>query len=74
MNFPPTPFTALTVNEVVLRFPSALPVLTRYGIDSCCGGDRTIDDVIRRHRLDGVALLDELAMAIGEGLHPRTRL
>lgn len=29
----------LSVNELVLRYPAALPVLTAAGIDTCCGGD-----------------------------------
>ncbi len=74
MHTPATPLTSLTVNEVVLRFPNALPVFTRYGIDTCCGGDKTLDEVIRRHRLDGMAIIDALAVAIGEGLHPQARL
>jgi iron-sulfur cluster repair protein YtfE (RIC family) len=32
----------LSVNELVLRYPAALPVLTAAGIDTCCGGDLTL--------------------------------
>jgi iron-sulfur cluster repair protein YtfE (RIC family) len=38
-----------TVNEVVLRAPWALPVLSRYGIDSCCGGPLQLAEAARRH-------------------------
>ena len=32
----------LSVNELVLRYPAALPVLTTAGIDTCCGGGLTL--------------------------------
>jgi iron-sulfur cluster repair protein YtfE (RIC family) len=27
-----------TINEIVARYPSALAVLARFGLDVCCGG------------------------------------
>lgn len=32
----------LSVNELVRRYPAALPVLATAGIDTCCGGDLTL--------------------------------
>ena len=32
----------LSVNELVLHHPAALPVLTAAGIDTCCGGGLTL--------------------------------
>jgi iron-sulfur cluster repair protein YtfE (RIC family) len=32
----------LSVNELVLRHPAALPILTAAGIDTCCGGGLTL--------------------------------
>jgi iron-sulfur cluster repair protein YtfE (RIC family) len=32
----------LTVNELLRRYPGALPVLATAGIDSCCGGDQSL--------------------------------
>ena len=32
----------LSVNELVRRYPEALPVLAMAGIDSCCGGDQSL--------------------------------
>jgi regulator of cell morphogenesis and NO signaling len=51
----------LTVNEVLLRAPATQPVFTAHGIDSCCGGARTLADVAQRHGLD----LPELLAALG---------
>lgn len=33
----------LTVSELVRRRPAALAVLSAAGIDTCCGGDETLD-------------------------------
>ena len=32
----------LSVNELILRHPAALPVLSAAGIDTCCGGGLTL--------------------------------
>lgn len=56
----------LTVNQMVLEFPSVLPVLARFGVDGCCGGTSTLDEVVHRHGIDGETLIEQLAVAIGE--------
>ena len=55
----------LTINDLVLRYPSVLPVLNDFGIDSCCGGGNPLGEVIERHRLDPDILVGEIA-AIAE--------
>jgi iron-sulfur cluster repair protein YtfE (RIC family) len=32
----------LSVNELIQRYPAALPVLNTAGIDTCCGGGLTL--------------------------------
>ena len=32
----------LSVNELLRRYPEALPVLATAGIDSCCGGEQSL--------------------------------
>ena len=54
---------AWTVNDVLLRHPRSVAVFARFGIDACCGGLHTLDDVARRHRLDAAALLAALREA-----------
>ena len=56
---------AQTVNEIVARYPETLPVFSAWGIDTCCGGQHAVDEVVRRHGLDGQRLCDALALAIG---------
>lgn len=33
---------SLTVNALIVWYPSALPVLNRFGIDTCCGGAESL--------------------------------
>jgi iron-sulfur cluster repair protein YtfE (RIC family) len=54
-----------TVNEIVTRHPETLAVFNAWGIDSCCGGGHPVEAVVRRHQLDGEALCNALAQAIG---------
>lgn len=49
-----------TINELVARAPQVLPVLQRYGIDTCCGGALPLSTVAERHELDLVALVAAL--------------
>lgn len=31
-----------TVNEIIKRYPAALPVMNAFGVDTCCGGEDPI--------------------------------
>lgn len=53
-----------TVNELVARAPQLLPVLQRFGIDTCCGGALPLATVAEHHGLD----LDQLLVTLGEAL------
>ena len=53
----------MTVSAVLEKFPKALPVLARHGIDLCCGGSRTLAFVSQAHGIDLQVLLRELAQA-----------
>lgn len=33
-----------TVNDLVARHPHSLPVLAELGIDTCCGGAKSLND------------------------------
>lgn len=65
MSLPRSTLLALTLNDLVLRYPAVLPVLNDFGIDSCCGGAKPLGEVIERHRLDVDLLVGEIA-AIAE--------
>jgi regulator of cell morphogenesis and NO signaling len=53
----------MTVGTIAELFPTTVPVLTRHGLDLCCGGGRTLADVSRAHRLDLPQLIAELEAA-----------
>ena len=56
-----------TLNELVARVPDALPVLQRFGLDTCCGGALTLALAARHHDLALDELLAAIAEALGEG-------
>lgn len=45
-----------TINSITHRYPDTIAIFSDYGIDSCCGGEKTLEDVARRHALP----LDEI--------------
>lgn len=56
-----------TLNELVARAPDSLPVLQRFGLDTCCGGALTLALAARYHDLVLDELLAAIAEALGEG-------
>lgn len=60
MTIPPT----LTVTELLLLHPAALPVLTTAGIDTCCGGELTLAAAAHGSGLT----FDQLAARLNRGL------
>ncbi len=49
-----------TVNEVIARFPSTLPMLSAIGVDTCCGGAHTLATAAAHKKLDLEVFLREL--------------
>lgn len=56
-----------TLNAIVARFPQALPVLQRFGLDTCCGGALPLRVAAQHHGLDVEDILRALDMAAREG-------
>lgn len=56
----------MTVNEAIRRFPAAVEIFKRYGIDACCGGAAPVVEAAVRHGADPVALQAELLRVIGD--------
>ena len=50
----------MSLNEISLATPRALEVFARYGLDSCCGGAKSLALVCERHGLDLDDVLKEL--------------
>ncbi len=55
-----------TLNELVARAPEALPVLQRFGLDTCCGGALSLAVAAQHHQLDLAELLAAIREALGE--------
>lgn len=52
-----------TVGSVVAAFPGASNIFKKYGIDFCCGGNRSLQSVFQKQSLDGEKVLEELNQA-----------
>ncbi len=53
----------MTVAELVIAYPAALSVFTRYNIDYCCGGNRSLEDACLRVGLDSEQIKNEIMSA-----------
>lgn len=51
---------ATTVAELAVAHPGALAVFTKYNIDYCCGGHRSIEDACMRVGLDPAKIRKEI--------------
>jgi iron-sulfur cluster repair protein YtfE (RIC family) len=55
-----------TLNAIVARYPQALSVLQRFGLDTCCGGALPLRIAAQHHDLDLADILSALRAAISE--------
>lgn len=55
-----------TLNALVARAPETLPVLQRFGLDTCCGGALTLAVAAQHHNLNLSTLLTALWEAVGQ--------
>jgi regulator of cell morphogenesis and NO signaling len=56
----------LTVAQLAVSHPGALAVFTKYNIDYCCGGHRSIEDACRRVGLEPEKIKAEIAETSGQ--------
>lgn len=54
----------LSVNEIVARHPATVAVFSAFGVDTCCGGKHSVEEVVRRHGLDATKLCGALTEAM----------
>lgn len=50
----------MTVNQVLKRYPKSSGVFTKFNIDSCCGGNRSIEQAAKEDK----AALEDLLSAL----------
>ncbi|HEX8039839.1 MAG TPA: iron-sulfur cluster repair di-iron protein [Chryseosolibacter sp.] len=55
--------SGMTVAELVIAHPGALSVFTKYNIDYCCGGNRSLEDACIRAGLDHEKIRKEIMSA-----------
>lgn len=53
----------IAVNEAIRLVPATVSVFNAFGIDACCGGDRTIARAAAEDGADATALLEALRRA-----------
>lgn len=58
-----------TVGSIVAEDYRAAAVLTAHGIDFCCKGGRSVEDVCRAKELDPAALAHEIEVALARDTH-----
>ncbi len=51
------------VGQIVAEFPQAAEVFKEYGIDFCCGGDKTLTTAVKELHLNESNILDKLNQA-----------
>ncbi len=56
------------LGAIVLQFPQAADVFKKYGMDFCCGGDRSLAIVADEHHIDQSMLLEELSQQYDKAL------
>lgn len=52
-----------TLNAIVAKYPAALTVFHKYGLDTCCGGTLPLATAAQHHDLDVKQVLADLAAA-----------
>lgn len=49
-----------TVNEVIGLYPETVTVFNSFGVDSCCGGDETLEVAAEEAEIDRDSLVSAL--------------
>jgi len=56
--------SALTVNALIAWYPSVLPVLNGFGIDTCCGGAKSLELAAQAANVPLDALMAGISAAV----------
>ncbi len=55
-----------TIGDSVTFHPELVPVYMKYGVDFCCGGDRTVKEAITKDSTDTEQLIQDAEKALSE--------
>jgi len=61
-----------SVNEIIRRYPSVLPVLNGFGLDTCCGGAQSLVEASRAASIPIEALMAGVAAAVSRSASSST--
>ena len=53
-----------TVNTTIRRFPQTIPVFNEFGVDSCCGGEASLEQAATEAGIETATLIDALVEAV----------
>ena len=60
-----------TINETIQQFPETITVFNAFGIDTCCGGDETIEAAAREGEINLDAVMARLREFAGQATEAR---
>ena len=56
--------SAMTINEIIARYPQTMSVFNDFGMDTCCGAGASVQDAASRDGLDVDTVMAALSNAI----------
>jgi regulator of cell morphogenesis and NO signaling len=65
---PVAPDASWTVNQLLLERPSAAAILNAFGVDSCCGGARSLAEAATEAGIEPATLLTALGADAPAGM------
>ena len=55
-----------TINETIQQYPETITVFNAFGVDTCCGGDETIEAAAREGEINLDAVMARLREFAGQ--------
>ncbi len=52
----------MTVNQVLKLYPKSVGVFSKFNVDACCGGNRSIEQAAKEDKV----VLEDLMTALGQ--------
>ncbi len=63
-NVEPDALSAMTIRDLVDRWPTTMEVLTPLGIDLCCGGAHPLGEALDLHGFDRAEVLPKVVAVV----------
>ncbi|MER3485565.1 MAG: hemerythrin [Chloroflexota bacterium] len=62
---------AMTIRELVERYPETMEMLAPLGIDLCCGGSHLLREALELHHVDRAMVVPRVLEIIAKGTSRR---